>query len=542
MFELTAEQKEYILSKRKNMVTAFLDLDLLLTDYSRITSVNEKYISKCYCGLNKGAVFHDNKCPYCGRVNYSRSYIYNTKSANKLKTFKKEHPETKMDYGMQDVNMKDIGSKFWFVATNPNEEGIVLIWASVITTLDSDENFLEDVKMEKIIYANTNGKSKAYKISRGKEIEVNMFDAFNINSKTIADKISFIYDNATGLIDFFLKNKKLGKMIGILECFNSVEILIAKNSFLLFYMYLYCEYPVIEFLVKMDNTILVEEIIGELAYGFNKEDIRTRSLVLSKLLNNDTTKGNSALRIPKYLSDFLKVKNAKVEEYLNWCDFFELEPVSKEQFQKMRETKILYTLTNNNTCFKKFLNVLRYGYKYSKLTKYIEKQVKGSTDYSGLLNELDDYRNMMNIMRLEAEEYPNNINSAHKNALTAYRANIDKSNDDMLKKIANNVSKALIEDEDYCIVLPEKVVDFIDEGNQQHNCVSSYVSDVLNKRCIIFFIRKKDNPQESFITAEYRYGSLYQIRYKNNVVVNDSKITAFALKFCENLLRLGVSC
>ena len=55
------------------------------------------------------------------------------------------------------------------------------------------------------------------------------------------------------------------------------------------------------------------------------------------------------------------------------------------------------------------------------------------------------------------------------------------------------------------------------------------------KNCIIFFIRKKDSPEDSFITAEYRYGQLNQLMYKNNIRVNDAKLIKLAQDFCNKI-------
>ena len=60
------------------------------------------------------------------------------------------------------------------------------------------------------------------------------------------------------------------------------------------------------------------------------------------------------------------------------------------------------------------------------------------------------------------------------------------------------------------IITPNEPSDIIGEGKSLHHCVGSYVSTVKNKRTKIFFVRHKENPEESFFTVE---------------VNNDNKIT-----------------
>ena len=77
------------------------------------------------------------------------------------------------------------------------------------------------------------------------------------------------------------------------------------------------------------------------------------------------------------------------------------------------------------------------------------------------------------------------------------------------------------------IVFPKSENDFINEGNQQHNCVGSYPNKVRNGSCIIFFIRFKDNPNKSFITAECTKSGLGQCFYSNNRHVDDENLIKF---------------
>jgi hypothetical protein len=64
--------------------------------------------------------------------------------------------------------------------------------------------------------------------------------------------------------------------------------------------------------------------------------------------------------------------------------------------------------------------------------------------------------------------------------------------------------KILFENDLFKIVLPEKPCDLIKEGVTMHHCVGSYVDKVLQGDCLIVFIRKKENPDLSYITCELK--------------------------------------
>ena len=545
MFEFTNEQKELIMQGLKASYGLYEDITFVPNNSDcRIYGYPQRIKYKCHCKLGKGKIIEpvikssgewENHCVYCQNAIWT-DMLHTKDNAKKIKAYEKE------GYGMHwNMSSKETSKKIgscYFVCKNPNEQyGILIIKASVTVKVSDNKEkvFDEDVKADWIIHVNSGKPSYAKKISRGKENDMDLFDAFNINSKIAKDGVNIIWDNANGMLDFVLKNKEACSRFGILECFNQNEQHITRSGFFMMYMYLYCMYPAVELLVKMNNICLVSEIIHHLTDGWNKENIRNRSKDLEKLINEEATKGKEALRIPTYISDFLAYKEANIKEFLAWCDLYELEGYSKEYFMEIVEDPFYYEITRYND-FKDLLCTLRYGYTYKKLSKYVQKQAETrQMTYRQVLSMIDDYRNMMNIMEIEAEMFPGNLQSVHDNAMKAYRANQDAINNKALTDIAKKAMKAEIENEEYCIVVPETVTDFISEGNQQHNCVSSYVRRVINKDCVIFFIRKKEDPTESFITAECRTNGLNQIMYKNNVPVSNKDLVAYATEFCDKI-------
>ena len=77
---------------------------------------------------------------------------------------------------------------------------------------------------------------------------------------------------------------------------------------------------------------------------------------------------------------------------------------------------------------------------------------------------------------------------------------------------------------EYQIVFPNCVNDFVQEGINQRNCVGGYARLVAKGDTIVFFVRKKSEPDKSYITAECRDGKLVQCMYACNVRVNDKEI------------------
>ena len=58
------------------------------------------------------------------------------------------------------------------------------------------------------------------------------------------------------------------------------------------------------------------------------------------------------------------------------------------------------------------------------------------------------------------------------------------------------------ENENYKIIVPLMSSDIIDEANQQHHCVASYIDKISRGETHIVFVRKPDKPEESVLTVE----------------------------------------
>ena len=105
-----------------------------------------------------------------------------------------------------------------------------------------------------------------------------------------------------------------------------------------------------------------------------------------------------------------------------------------------------------------------------------------------------------------------------------------------IKAMADRHRNALaFENDDYVVVIPETADEIINEGKNQHNCVGSYVRDVINEYCNIVFVRKKSEPDKSYITVEIRtngYIGQYLREYNHQASATDN---AFRKLYQEHL-------
>lgn len=108
--------------------------------------------------------------------------------------------------------------------------------------------------------------------------------------------------------------------------------------------------------------------------------------------------------------------------------------------------------------------------------------------------------------------FPQDIKRAHDEAVNVFTLQKDKEDalkmknkDLIMHGYAREIKKAFrYRNSRFMIKVPGCYMDFKREGHKQHNCVATYYEKVLDGRCIILFIRKREAPKKPFCTVEIR--------------------------------------
>lgn len=95
--------------------------------------------------------------------------------------------------------------------------------------------------------------------------------------------------------------------------------------------------------------------------------------------------------------------------------------------------------------------------------------------------------------------------------------------------------------EDYCFIVPTTPKELINEGEQQHNCVgSSYKFSMSEGIGFIYFIRKKNEPEKSYITCRFDVYTkkTVEARYRFNEEVSKEEDGRAVLKSSEFIKKI----
>lgn len=348
--------------------------------------------------------------------------------------------------------------------------------------------------------------------------------------------IPCVFHECENVFEFLKENKEFARRIGLdvmFKHYTRTQSTDEPNRYFLTYLYAYEKFPVIELLVKSGNMELVETLVKSLLSPNVKKNSDCANIIESyNGLLNQTSKASKALSIPSYISSFLKDKHAEMPEYMVWTNIYEQTKIGKERFEKFVDSTF-YMEANFYDCLPDLPRILRYGYTLPQIARYFKEQRDNVPNMKVFLYLLTDYLEMSEVLGITANRLPGNIREAHDEVMAAHRAKIMKVDDEKIEKIAERYKSYENTSDTLEIVIPENVRDFVNEGIQNNNCVASYAPKVASGQCVIFFIRRKENPEKSYITCECREGGMLgQCFYRNNQMVSNREELVYAEKFC----------
>lgn len=184
--------------------------------------------------------------------------------------------------------------------------------------------------------------------------------------------------------------------------------------------------------------------------------------------------------------------------------------------------------------------LFKYGH-WERMYRYIREELEGKArqvaDYIDYLEDLEFLR----IPVTKAELFPKGFQTVHQNV-----AMQRQEKEDELKK--KDISKKNLEfqmllpevreiygmeNETFAVVIPTCKEDFQVEGRNNHNCVGgSYFDKMLQRKCVVFFLRKKENIEEAFCTVEMKGSEIVQCR-----AVRNSTAPPEAMAFMDKLAK-----
>lgn len=170
----------------------------------------------------------------------------------------------------------------------------------------------------------------------------------------------------------------------------------------------------------------------------------------------------------------------------------------------------------------KFL-VENYNYNIKSLLTYLDNLMtyEAIENFNDLCGEFYDYVRMASTLSTKFEKYPRYFLSTHRITCRNYERLKQVFEE---QKFASRIKREYeYKIDDYKFIYPSTTQDIKDEAVQQANCVASYIQSVIDGRCDIMFLRKRNDNKpkdeqynESLVTLEIRNYQVVQAKGKFN--------------------------
>ena len=162
--------------------------------------------------------------------------------------------------------------------------------------------------------------------------------------------------------------------------------------------------------------------------------------------------------------------------------------------------ELLSIICPNMDCFAKYLESFQFTYNH--IPEYL--------DYIKMVKELGYDLSDKNIL------YPSNFMEEHDRLSLQYEIINNPNLNKQIKSLSNFLDFNIYEDSNYLIFPARSLESMIEEGSSQHNCLRTYISKYSSGNCQIYFMRKKNNSDKSFVTIEVKNNKIVQARAKFN--------------------------
>lgn len=280
------------------------------------------------------------------------------------------------------------------------------------------------------------------------------------------------------------------------------------------YLVEYERYPMLEYLVKLRLYRLAGDIVfGNYYYGFPDSGFNPKGKNLKEVFGFDRSylplmqRVNPGISQVKLIRALIHAKVELNEELLRWCGDHGISRAEN-----------VFVPLKHMTPYKLVKYVEE---QYGKFRRKSPYQSRGYYRMEDVLTDYRDYLCMSEGLELDLKNsfvlFPADLKKAHdkvndlsdKEQALAYDRQIQKQFEEMNRQY-HFVKYG------FAVLLPRTAKEILEEGQNLHHCVGSYIKDVVKRECTILFVRKVGEQEKSLCTIEICNGKMVQARCYGN--------------------------
>ena len=277
-------------------------------------------------------------------------------------------------------------------------------------------------------------------------------------------------------------------------------------------------------ILGLENEVISEEISEWAFVQSRREEIKRKKTLnfFRNLVKNDLLSESDKKYLYKsFLNPNLEERNPKIDfiscYYVEWLIYNKTElaiNLTKKMYENehfLIDCKYLYLTEDEEEIFKKIFNE-KYN-NYNALIDFFvfQPKIQGFPKIHKFFKEYLDYLHLQMIYYGEIrDKYPQNILSDNQKLSAKYNEVKEIIDGKRFAETSEKQKKYEDKIDKYIFISPKTPGDMVDEARQQNNCLKSYIQSFLEGKTNIFFLRKEEEPETSFVTIEVRNGKLNQ--------------------------------
>lgn len=247
-------------------------------------------------------------------------------------------------------------------------------------------------------------------------------------------------------------------------------------------------------------------------------------------------------KMPKYAWTLLSENSRSIKDYNEMRIWVQKENLSKEQLEEVFAQHLYKPELEKvrKLCMRKYNGTPLYT--LDTLLNYLHRcDVYQAIPQTEAIDLLNDYIKMSTDMGVEPLTNSNSLKREHdvmaRNYYQWYRANRDAETEEKFIKRSEKLQKYEYENGNFIIVTPHSVSELLEEANQQRNCLACYANSYASGRAQIFFMRKKNQKDNSYISIELNQDltEFRQVYYACNRPVDKAEDLNFLNEWLEHI-------
>ncbi len=291
------------------------------------------------------------------------------------------------------------------------------------------------------------------------------------------------------------------------SCWNEYIPRLRERSFIEFFD-LYSKYPWIEYMTKMGFQNIIAAKINDNHWHPMYSVINWRGRAPEKILRISKKNIKEIRRAESDVTPLLLKLFQILEVEGVRLQVSEVEEISREF--RGRESTLFEILE-----FTKLKDVWRY------IKKQCRKYPEYNRSYGETLGNIRDYYKDCLTLNMDMQDdsvlHPGCLHRAHLNTTKQIKIKSDKKLDKKIKKRLKELTEKYYLELNGLLIRPaDSTEELIIEGRYLNHCVGSYGADYANGETDILLIRKTDEPEMPYYTAEVFDGIVRQVRGLKN--------------------------